>query len=367
VILMCVKLYLLVLAGVLAMATSSMQRLNSLASPLYQRIAIPPKSLISRMPGAIVAEVNGIDVVHPTFSPDGKFLAYSKVLVQKGRENTAVYILDLTTQKTTTLIDDKTAEKYRTHSAFVSGMEWSRGNRLSVTISDGDVDSTELIFDPQTKKLVATKFWEGGESFYRRSQDQKKLAQRILPLFPNIDRAVLNQAIQGRQAGLLNDRVLLKGKLFDTEDVFWVLNLRSKSATKLFESGNPLSGAELSNVNAIGNTLFFALATAGTVPQLVRYRDGKIEALGKLTGVSNEHEFKVLHDSGAKVILISRIHATYDRGNNPLYILENGQLRRSNVFGELYDAQVSANGQRIAYCYWAKQGKRQILVRDGIF
>jgi hypothetical protein len=364
---MCVKLHLLVLAVVLAMATSSAQRLNSLALPLYPRIAAPPKSSISRMPGAIVAEVNGIDVVHPTFSPNGRFLAYSKVLVQKGRENTAVYILDLTTKKTTTLIDDKTAEKYRTYSAFVSGMEWSRGDRLSVTISDGDVDSTELIFDPQTKKLVATKFWEGGESSYRRSREQKKLAQRILPLFPNIDRAVLNQAIQGQQAGLLNDRVLLKGKLFDTEDIFWVLNLRSKSATKLFESGNPLSGAELSNVAAIGNTLFFALTTAGTVPQLVRYRDGKIEVLGQLTGVSNEHEFEVLHDSGSKVILISRIYATYDRGNNPLYILENGQIRRSNVFGELYDAQVSANGQRIAYCYWTKQGKRQILVRDRFF
>jgi hypothetical protein len=362
-----VKLYLLVVAAVLAMANSSMQLLNSLALPFSQGIGVLPQSSISRMDGAIVAEVNGMDVVHPTLSPDGKFLAYSKVLVAKGRENTAVYILDLATKKTMTLIDEKTAEKYKTYSSFVSRMEWSRGNRLSVTISDGDVDSTELIFNPQTKKLMATKSWEGGEYSYRRSQEQKKLAQRILLLFPNIDKAVLDEAIQGQQAELLNDRVLLKGKLFGTEDVFWVLHLRSKSATKLFESGNLLSTAELSNVNAIGNTLFFALATAGTVRQLVRYREGKITVLGKLTGVSNEHGFEVLNDSGTKTILISRIRATYDRGNNPLYILEKGQIRRSNVFAELYDAQVSANGQRIAYCYWTKQGKRQILVRDWTF
>jgi WD40 repeat protein len=278
---------------------------------------VTPATALVQSHGRTIASVTGKDLVHPTLSPDGKFLAYAEVLVQKGVENTAVRILNLDTKKSILLIDDKTAAKYKTYKSFVSDMEWSRADRLSVTISDGDVDSTMLTFNPGTRKLISTEFLEPGSSVGR----QKKIVGQIRSVFPKVNAEALQKGIYRHQV-LANGVVLIPGKLFGQEDNLWAFDIPKKSVKRLLLNEDPLAKSLL----------------------------------------SEDHRLKVVYSSAQRIILIVYAHASYEQGNNPLYILENGQLRLSSAYQELYDVNVNSKGDRIAYCYW-KNGKRQIVVK----
>jgi WD40 repeat protein len=278
---------------------------------------VTPATALVQSNSRTIAAITGKDLVHPTLSPDGKFLAYAEVLVQKGVENTAVRILNLDTKKSILLIDDKTAAKYKTYKSFVSDMEWSRADRLSVTISDGDVDSTMLTFNPGTQKLISTQFLEPGSSVGR----QEKLLEQIQSAFPKVNTEALKSGIYRHQI-LANGVVLMPGKLFDQEDNLWVLDIPNESVKKLLSNQDPLAKSLL----------------------------------------SDEHSMKVIYNSMQRTIMMVYVHNSYEQGNNPLYILENGQLRLSNDYQELYDVSVDAKGDRIAYCYW-RNGKRQIVVK----
>jgi WD40 repeat protein len=343
--------------------------LSAITLPGSAVMSEPRSGNISHLSGAEVATVTGKDVVHPTLSPDGKLLAYSEVLVQKGAENTSVTILNLQTKQKYTLIDDRTATKYKTYSAYVSQMSWLRADRLEVTISDGDVGSTTLTFDPQTRKLVSSKSTEGvdGVDYDKNEKRRTQLATRIGKIFPKIDRAVLTRVIQSDYEAIIidDDRVLLHGKLFDREHNFWIVNLKTRSAQKLFKTGEPLIAAEVAGFDRVGKgSLFVVLQPKNSLPILFRDLNGKFQQIGQLKGLTKmSRPVRVVHDTSNRTILIGYAYDTYEIGNNPLYILEGDKLRRSTDFDRLYDVNVNVVGTRIAYCYWIA-GKRQIIVRD---
>jgi hypothetical protein len=232
-------------------------------------------------------------------------------------ENTAVRILNLETQKSILLIDDKTAAKYKTYKSFVSDMEWSRADRLSVTISDGDVDSTMLTFNPGTQKLISTKYLPPGGDFVQ----QEKLVKQIRSIFPKVNNEVLKSRIYRRQI-LAHGLVLIPGDLFDQGDNIWVFDISRKSVKKLLINQDPLAKSLL----------------------------------------NEENRLKIVYSSGERTILMVYAHPSYERGNNPLYILENDRLRLSTAYQELYDVSIDFKGDRIAYCYWEKD-KRHIVVK----
>lgn len=279
---------------------------------------VTPATALAQSNGLTIAAITGKDLVHPTLSPDGKFLAYAEVLLQKGVENTAVRILNLDTKKSILLIDDKTAAKYKTYKSFVSDMEWSRADRLSVSISDGDVDGVVLTFNPGTQKLISSKFLEPGSSVGR----QEKLLGQIKSVFPKVNAEALQNG-RYRYQVLKDGVVLIPGKLFDQENNLWAFDIPKKSVKKLLLNEDPLAKSLL----------------------------------------SDEHSMKVIYNSVQRTIMMVYVHNSYEQGNNPLYILENGQLRLSNDYQELYDVSVDAKGDRIAYCYW-RNGKRQIIVKS---
>jgi hypothetical protein len=278
---------------------------------------VSPANALVQFNAQVITSITGKDLVHPTLSPDGKFLAYAEVLVQKGVENTAVRILNLETQKSILLIDDKTAAKYKTYKSFVSDMEWSRADRLSVTISDGDVDSTMLTFNPGTQKLISTKYLPPGGDFVQ----QEKLVKQIRSIFPKVNNEVLKSRIYRRQI-LAHGLVLIPGDLFDQGDNIWVFNISRKSVKKLLINQDPLAKSLL----------------------------------------NEENRLKIVYSSGERTILMVYAHPSYERGNNPLYILENDRLRLSTAYQELYDVSIDFKGDRIAYCYWEKD-KRHIVVK----
>ena len=267
--------------------------------------AIPSETRIS---GAIITTIDDGDFVHPTFSPDGKVLAYSSVLVNGDLENTEVLLHNLGTNRRSLLLSSKKAATYATYKAFVTEMKWTSAKRLAVKISDGDVDSTQLIFDPQRRRLLKERF-EGGDEPETRplSPVEQKVYQQARSLFPHDSVNAFNGGVS------------------------------FKSATVLALS-------------------------RGTKTYLFLYRDEKISRLGEFDSIGYSW-IEVKHVSSSKVIFLLRTHETFDRGDNPLFIFDGTKLLRIKEYSELHDAAVDPAGRRIAYCYWAGD-KRHIAVKE---
>ena len=315
----------------------------------------------TKISGATVTTINNGDFVHPTFSPDGKVLAYSNVLVKGDFENTEVFLHDLSTNRRSILLNSRKAVTYATYKAFVTEMKWTSAKRLEVTISDGDVDSTRLIFDPQRRKLLTERF-EGGDEFETRplSPVEQKAYQQARSLFPSFPPEVLDNALRTTALVIPDQGIVLQKNYAGHDGNVWFLDFQNKSVKGLInlpdDSVNAFNGG-------VGFKSAIVLALShDTKTHLLLYRDGKLSRLGEFNS-SGFSLIEIKHVSSSKVIFLLRTRETFDRGDNPLLVFDGTQLLRIKEYSELYDAAVDPSGRRIAYCYWAGD-KRHIVVKE---
>ncbi len=320
----------------------------------------PPVSE-AKFSGATVTTINNGDFVHPTFSPDGKVLAYSNVLVKGDFENTQVFLHDLSTNRRSILLNSKKAATYATYKAFVSEMKWTTAKRLEVMISDGDVDSTLLIFDPQSRRLLKERA-EGGDELETRplSPIEQKAYQQARSLFPSFPREVLDNALRSTALVIPDQGIVLQKNYAGHDNNVWFLDFQNKSVRALInlpdDSLNAFNGG-------VGFRSAIVLALSrGPRTYFFLYRDGKISRPGEFNS-SGFGWIEVKHVSSAKVIFLLRTHGTSDQGDNSLFVFDGTQLLRIKEYSQLYDAAVDPAGRRIAFCYWAGD-KRHIVVKE---
>ncbi|HEX5875825.1 MAG TPA: hypothetical protein VFY60_14355 [Pyrinomonadaceae bacterium] len=320
---------------------------NSFSAPAVEGIQISGKE--------IAAFKNG-DYVHPTFSPDGKVLAYSKVLVRRDFENTEVLLYSLSTRRTSVLLNSQRAKKYATYKAFVSEMEWRSPRRLDVVIGDGDVDSTRLTFDPFRRRLLREKHESSADDWPPpMSPLQRQARQQAVTLFPDFPPEVLDSE-------LLNFAPVLPGKGIVLREKGGVsfLDFESKSQKRLIS----VPGNAPYNLNgglSFGSSIIIAVSDRSKT-YLFLYRDEKIKPLAELKSPGHSW-IEVKHRSSEGVVFLVRTHATYERGDNPLFIFNGDRLLQVKEYPELHDAAVDPAGQRIAFCYW-DGNQRHIVIKE---
>lgn len=308
--------------------------------------------------GDALATLNNADYVHPTFSPDGKILAYSKVLVSRDFENTEVLLYTLSTRKTSVLLNSQRAKRYATYKAFVSEMDWKSPRRLEVVIGDGDVDSTRLTFDPFRRRLLREKHesWDWPPPL---SPLQKEARQRALTLFPDLPPEGLDIELAHSALVLPGKGIVLRDK-YDGQSYLSFLDFESKSEKRLIK----LPGDAPYTFNggiSFGPSIIIAVSS-GSKTYLFLYRYEKIKPLAEIKSTGfNLIELK--HRSSEGVVFLIRTHATYERGDNPLFIFNGERLLQVKEYPELYDAAVDPAGQRIAYCYWEGE-RRHIAIKE---
>lgn len=317
-----------------------------------------PEIKISR---ALVATIKNGDFVHPTFSPDAKLLAYSKVLLKGDFESTEVLISDLSTHKQSVLLNSKRAERYATYKVFVSRMRWESRKRLEVSVSDGDVDSTHLIFDPVTRKLLqkSNHSFDDAETTPL-SPDYQKAYQQVNSLFPFFPRDVLENALRDTALVIPGQGIVLQKSYAGQDNNIWFLDFQNKSvkalinlpddSTRVFDGGLSFKSSIIIVLSRSAKTFLFL------------YRDEKIKELGEFNS-KGANRIEVKHVSPSRVIFLIRTHAEYERGDNPLFMFDGSQLLRIKEYSELHDAAVDPGGRRIAYCHWVGD-KRHIVVRE---
>ena len=329
----------------LTIATSAQERPSDI--PLDNPFTTGPPVSETKISGAIVTTINNGDFVHPTFSPDGKVLAYSKVLAKSDFENTEVFLHNLGTNKRSVLLNARKAATYATYKAFVSEMKWTSTKRLEVSIGDGDVDSTRLIFDPQRRWLLKERFEGGDDELETRplSPVEQKAYEQARSLFPSFPPEVLDSALRTTALVIPDQGIVLQKNYAGHDFNIWFLDFQNKSVRALIDLPN-------NSINAFNGGVGFKSAIVlavshGTNTYLFLYRDGKINRLGEFNS-SGFSFIEVKHVSSSKVIFLLCTHGMSDRGDNPLFVFDGTQLLRKKEQFELYDAAVDQAGRRIA-------------------
>lgn len=308
----------------------------------------------------ITTRTNG-DFVHPTFSPDGKTLAYSKVLLKGEFENSEVVLHDLSKNRQTVLLGSKKAATYATYKAAVTGMKWTSASRLEVEVSDGDVGLTYLTFNPLTRRLLKQRVEDLDElEEPPLSLIQQKAYRQARSLFPSFPDEVLDEALHNRAFVMPERGILLQKNYAGHDHNIWFLDFQNKSASSLLalpaESMHAFGGGV-----EFKSAIVFAL-TRGPKTHLYLYQNEQLSELGQFNS-SGYSWIEVKHASPSRVIFLLRTYASYERGDNPLFIFDGRQLLRVNDYSELYDVNIDPRGRRIAYCYWAGD-KRHLAVKE---
>jgi hypothetical protein len=314
-----------------------------------------------KVSGKVLATIKSGDYVHPTFSPDGKFLAYAKVLVRRNFENTEVLLYNLSTGRTSVLLNSQRARKYGTYKAYVSEMTWTSPRRLGVVISDGDVDSTELTFDPFTRRLLRERHESSDEIDPRRlSTSYKQARQQAVTLFPEFPRNVLDSTLTSSALVLPEQGIILQKNYAGHDQNVWFLDFQGKSVRRLINLSQDATRAFHGGLS-FGSSIVIALAR-GSKTYLLLYRDGKIKPLGEINSPGYSR-IEIKHRSPEGVVFLLRTHESYEKGDNPLFIFNGERLLRVKEYPELHDAAIDRGGQRIAFCYW--QGdQRHIVIKE---
>ena len=316
--------------------------------------------------GRLIAKIGNGDFVHPTFSPDGAMLVYSRVLARKGSVTTEVLLYNLKTHQTHMLLPSAQADKYAIYFAWVTDIKWPSQRRIEITIHDGDVNSTRLTFNPLTKKLVRKEFLEPGHE--QLGPAWRKTREQALSLVPEWPPAVLDSALHN-SAGVMPGRgIILQKNHVGSDRHIWFLDFQAGSAKQLISSSENEYGA-LAGGLSFRNSLIVLLAGGSKVypdpakVYLLLCQNGQFRKLTEADASQQRRGIEVKHQSAARVIFLIRAYGLHEKGDNPLFVFDGEQLTRVKELPDLYDAAVSPQGNHIAFDYWEKSN-RHIMVKE---
>ncbi|NLY75966.1 MAG: hypothetical protein GX075_11800 [Firmicutes bacterium] len=336
--------------------------LVSVGAYLYQENAEFLAGLFRQPPPeAEVLVIDDGDCAHPKFSPDGRFLAYSKAVFEKNGSGNAVALTEIIVKNledggVRKLLDKEAFRDYASFAAFVSGIEWLNERQVAVTISDGDDAAKVLTFDIETSELIKTEFLEGEETFL--TPREQALYFRIIRLFPEFDQDFLPNSIRHSSFEIPDRGVVLQKNAPGSDRDIWFLDCQSQRITKLLE----VKRGELRGGFSFGEAIVFLIAAdhRGTI---YSYRDFETFTLHK---IRTKLPYGFLHVKQAaphRVVFQIQANARDEEGDNPLFAYDGWKVAKLKKFPKVQDVDISAGGGRIAFCYWEK-GQRKLAVGD---
>lgn len=303
----------------------------------------------------IIARIDDGDFVHPAFSPDGKRLAYAKVVVRDKTELTEIYVREIASGKTSKLLDAATSVKYATYKAFVYRLEWTSNDRLVASISDGDVDSTLVEFDVGARRIVENLPEDTEGEWYAQIEQWMQSVEKL----PEWEPAVVRNAFEnGVKLG--DGSFLIQPFYADvTPDVFHITPQgRLTRLTRLQETSvNALCGA-----TKLNDTLLFMLSDSrlgnSRRADFLRYENDKVETLGSIATMT-EPELKPLHVDGTRALFFVTTGYSYQRSPGALYSYSSAGLREWSAPGHLYDVVAASTDDLLALVFW--QDERRVI------
>jgi hypothetical protein len=339
--------------------------LPALATP---SLAAPSGAAARReVGGGHVATLAGGDLVMPRFSPDGDTLAYVRVTVDEDVELDEVLLYDVASGRDAILLDARAAREYAVYAAVVWDMRWFAANRLRVEVSDGDVDSTVLLFDTSARKLVSSRASAGDEdgdfSPERRlaalPADARAARSRALAVFPSLAPEALDSAIDMSRVVVAGGRLVFQKNYAGADDDVRLLDLGARTERVLVAGG----GVTLRGGCAWGGSILLFVSTGSATDAVVVDAHGEARDLGAVATTDQPYDVRVVRRSASGVVVFVRGLGQPDRADNALVVFDGSGVVVASDYDEVADADVDAAGRRVAFGVWG-DGTRRIVVRD---
>ncbi len=321
----------------------------------------------TRLSGNTLLMLRDGDFVHPAFSPDGRKLAYSRVVVEGRTELTEVLVRDLGSGGVRVLLDPGSSKDYATYKAYVSDLEWIDEKRIEARIPDGDVDVSIVTYDAFTGEVVSRKGmnlahenWIEMES----SAEEEEFLRKAASSFPSLRRKVLLSAFEIQSAFPVPDKGYVIQKAYHGEDNhIWYLGLEHNEMVRLLALPDERE-YKLVGGFVLGDS--FVLVLCGPKKgHVLEYREGDVSRLAEFEGGTRGAwaSFEVKASLAGRVIFIVNVHEPYEGGDNPLFVYDSSALRRVTDFPELYNIAVDPTGQRICFVVW-ENDQRHLIVKE---
>jgi hypothetical protein len=329
-----------------------------------RELPLKPKMTVTKK---TIADIRDGDYVLPKFSPNGRFLAYARVLsaqdeLGKNFENTEILLFDTVAQRRTVLLAANQARNYAVYQSFVIEINWLGDTRLQVVLGDGDIGASFLTFNILSGKVVKTDYREEGAGSLPFPGAEQQAFDRAISLFPRFDRGVLKDVLKNSSLVLSNKGIIYQKNYPGQDNHIWLLDFSKKSKRCLLKMPAK-SDYAIKGGFAFGEELLLLLEYgAASVARMYRYQKGSLAMIGEYHRPENP-SLIVLHSSAAGVFFMVKLFRTYNESDNPLYFYNGKKLYIINDCRDLCDVAIDRQGQNIAFCYW-RDHQRWIKVKE---
>ena len=304
----------------------------------------------------VLTQQNG-DYTNPHFSPDSQYLAFSRELTQGATELTEIQALDLKTRQIRTLLDAKGSREFAMYKTFVTGFFWKNATTLEASLSDGDVNGVNLVYDVPSGKLVQKKPLSLPDDTAR----DEALMSAMQAAFPSLSTEVLANALaNGYKVG--DKAYVVQKNYWKQDNHIWLLDAPHRQMLKLIDIPDNWIYS-LRGVFAYGNSFILMVAFERDA-YLVRYSGGRLELLDKFR-VKNYQQtsLRVANARADRVLFQVVTGPSYEKRENYFFVYDKAGLRKIKDTAAIYDLDVDGTGRLVCFSQW-QDNQRQLVIKE---
>jgi hypothetical protein len=313
---------------------------------------VPVKT--SLLAGKAIGRLHDHDTVHPTFSPNGRYAAFSRVVVMGKTEYAEAGYLDLDTGKATVLMGADASREFAVYGAFIYRIQWLDNRRVEYRVSDGDVDSSLVTYDVTSNKQVALRHMSADEDVP--GKEEQAAASRFGAAFPGLAPHLAGILQQGTR--LPRDRWVFQKNYAGQDNHVWIIDGQDRSHRVLLRL--PDAGWHFAFRGAVARGSAIVLVVAhGNSVYLVQADSSGTRVIDRTT-TANDHDVWARQLGGTRDVYFT-VHTGNIRDRAPafLYRWNEQGVQRLKTTRRIVEVDVSADGGRAALVSW--EGKRRVV------
>ena len=303
--------------------------------------------------GKTIRRLSDGDTLHPAFSPDGRYLAFTRVIVKDKTELTEAGYLDLKTGKTIILLDAKTSAQYAVYASFIYRIKWLDKTHIEFWVSDGDVDTAVLTYDITRNQQIAKRY-VGAEADMP-SQEHEAVAKQYAAAFLEIKPYLPGMLQQGTH--LPPDKWVFQKNYARQDNHVWLIDRKSNTHRVLLEL--PEEGHSTFRSAIARGDAFLLVVAYQDIVSLVLVNKKGARIIDRLA--TKNYQQVYARRFGAKTDVYFVVHTGHVRTRSPahFYRWNKRGIQKLETDPDFIEADVSKDGKKMAIVSW--QGDKRVV------